>query len=88
MLQLIYLDFVISDIEYNVSRFLKELTLKCKQNEEWLKEYSWISIGKTEGDELNQDLPPKKTDKPERPKSVLRNTPGLLKGTSQSKEGT
>ena len=78
---------VTSDIEYNVSTFPKELALRCKQNEEWFKEYGWITIGKTEGDELNQDLPPKKADKPQRPKSVLRNTTGVQKGPSKGKEG-
>ena len=74
-----------SDIEYNVTTFPKELSLKCKKGQDWFKEYSWITIGKVEGEELpSQDKPPKKTNKPSRPKSVLRHTTGK-KGKEDSK---
>lgn len=33
-----------SDIDYNVQTFPKDVSLKTKSNEEWHKEYEWITL--------------------------------------------
>lgn len=67
-------DIVTSDIEYNVGTFPKDLALKSKGD--WFTEYGWITIGKGEDiEEPTQDVP-KKSAKPQRPKSALRHTMG------------
>lgn len=78
-----------SDIEYNVSTFPKDLALKSKNNEEWFKEYSWISIGKSEEADFKIDpkqikensKKTKSDEKAKRPKSALRSTFGKPDGT-------
>jgi hypothetical protein len=79
-------NIVTSDIEYNVTTFPKELSLKIKKGENWYKQYEWLSIGKSEDDPPSEERPPTKSLKPKRPKSVLRQS--IAKGkndTSKSK---
>lgn len=79
-----------SDIEYNVTSFPKELSLKCKKPEDWFKEFNWISIGKMEDQEADPDLKNISSKKPKeetkmrqsRPKSSLKNK-GNKKSTKE-----
>ena len=73
-----------SDIDYNVTTFPKELSLKCKRDKDWYKEYGWIGIGKSEDEVPEQEKPPKKSSKPKRPKSALRNSKGKGKKDPRS----
>lgn len=73
-----------SDIEYNVTNFPKELSLKCKASQDWYKEYSWMAVGKIENAEADPDLlnkskRPKSVPKSKRPKSSLRNNKSAKK---------
>ena len=74
-----------SDIEYNVTNFPKELSLKCKVGHDWYKEYSWKTVGKIENAEVDPDLlnkskKPKSVPKSKRPRSSLRNNKSAKKG--------